>query len=193
MEKVTSILLVGVGGQGTILASKLFSEAMMEQGWDVKMSEIHGMSQRGGSVSTQIRFGRKVFSPIIGEGCADILVSMETAETARWIRYLKPDAKLLVSDCKVLPPEVLAGREDYPETTIRDLDAAADLTVIPAVEIAEKVGSKKCMNVVLLGALVRLLDLEEIDWDDVVRRNVRPAFAEMNIQALHLGMKAVER
>jgi indolepyruvate ferredoxin oxidoreductase beta subunit len=192
MDKVTSILLVGVGGQGTILASKLFSEAMAEEGFDVKMSEIHGMSQRGGGVSTQIRYGKKVYSPIIGEGCADILVSMETAESARWLNYLKPDAKLIISDYRIYPPEVLSGREEYPQTTIEDLSKVADVTVVHAEKLALEAGSAKCMNIVLLGALVKGLGLENsVDWNGIIEKTVKPAFIEMNKKAFRLGVEAV--
>ena len=189
---VKNILLVGVGGQGTILASKILSEGLMEAGYDVKMSEIHGMSQRGGSVSTQIRYGGEVFSPIIGEGEADILVSFETMETARWIRYIKPDARVIINDYRIYSPEVLQGKNDYPETTVAVLKAAGlDITVIPAAEIAAELGNGKAMNIVLLGALIAGLGLEDIDWEPIVTRSVKPAFAELNRQALRRGMEAV--
>ena len=186
-----NILLVGVGGQGTILASKILSEGLMEAGYDVKMSEIHGMSQRGGSVSTQIRYGSEVYSPIIGEGEEVILVSFETMETARWIRYIKPTAKVVVNDHRIYSPEVLQGKFDYPETTVADLKAAGlDITVVPAADIAAGLGNVKAMNIVLLGALIAGLGLEDIDWMPIVARSVKPAFVELNQQALRLGMEA---
>lgn len=192
MMNVKNILLVGVGGQGTILASKILSEGLMEAGYDVKMSEIHGMSQRGGSVSTQIRYGDEVFSPIIGEGEADILVSFETMETARWIGYIKPDARVIVNDYRIYSPEVLQGKFDYPEHTVADLEAAGlDITVIPAADIAAELGNGKAMNIVLLGALIAGLGLDDIDWEPIVTRSVKPAFAELNRQALRRGMEAV--
>ena len=191
MNDVKSILLVGVGGQGTILASKILSEGLMEAGYDVKMSEIHGMSQRGGSVSTQIRFGTQVCSPSIGAGEADILVSFETMETARWIEYIKPSAKVIVNDYRIYSPEVLQGKFEYPDTTVEDLRAAGvNLTVIEAAAIAKELGNVKAMNIVLLGALIRGMGLESIDWAPIVEKNVKPAFLELNQKALRLGMEA---
>lgn len=189
--EVKNILLVGVGGQGTILASKILSEGLMEAGYDVKMSEIHGMSQRGGSVSTQIRYGLEVYSPIIGEGEADILVSFETMETARWITYIKPTAKVIANDYRIYSPEVLQGKFEYPETTVDDLKTAGvDLTVVKAAEIARDLGNIKAMNIVLLGALIVGLGLEDIDWAPIVSKKVKPAFVELNQKALQLGMEA---
>jgi indolepyruvate ferredoxin oxidoreductase beta subunit len=190
MKETKNILLVGVGGQGTILASKILAQGLLEEGYDVKMSEIHGMSQRGGSVSTQIRYGEKVFSPIIGDGDADIVVSFEVMETARWIRYAKPDAKIIVNDYRIYPLEVLSGKSDYPETTIADLSAGMDVQVIAANEIATKLGNPKAMNIVLLGALIRGLGLEDINWDAIIAKQVKPAFVELNQKALKAGMEA---
>jgi len=191
MKQVRNILLVGVGGQGTILASKILSDGLVAAGYDVKMSEIHGMSQRGGSVSTQIRYGEEVYSPIIGEGEADILVSFEVMETARWTRLLRPNGKIIINNYRILPPEVLSGREKYPENTIDDLSAAADVSVLDAARIATELGNAKAMNIVLLGALIRSLQLENIDWDSILERLVKPAFLELNKKALRQGMEAV--
>ena len=189
--EVKNILLVGVGGQGTILASKILSEGLMEAGYDVKMSEIHGMSQRGGSVSTQIRYGKEVYSPIIGEGEADILVSFETMETARWISYIKPNARVIVNEYRIYSPEVLQGKFEYPETTVADLKAAGvDVTVVKAAQIASDLGNVKAMNIVLLGSLIVGLGLEDIDWTSIVARSVKPAFVELNQKALQMGMEA---
>ena len=191
MKQVRNILLVGVGGQGTILASKILSDGLVAAGYDVKMSEIHGMSQRGGSVSTQIRYGEEVYSPIIGEGEADILVSFEVMETARWTRLLRPNGKIIINNYRILPPEVLSGREKYPENTIDDLSTAADVSVLDAARIATELGNAKAMNIVLLGALIRSLQLENIDWDSILERLVKPAFLELNKKALRQGMEAV--
>ena len=189
--EVKNILLVGVGGQGTILASKILSEGLMEAGYDVKMSEIHGMSQRGGSVSTQIRYGKEVYSPIIGEGEADILVSFETMETARWISYIKPNARVIVNEYRIYSPEVLQGKFEYPETTVADLKAAGvDVTVVKAAQIASDLGNVKAMNIVLLGSLIVGLGLEDIDWTSIVARSVKPACVELNQKALQMGMEA---
>ena len=173
MDNTKSILLVGVGGQGTILASKVLSEGLVEAGYDVKMSEIHGMAQRGGSVSTQVRFGNKVFSPIIGKGEADILVSFETMEALRWLEYLKPDGKVVVNDYKIPSAPILMGKEDYPEGVIDIIKDKANTNIIDAAKIAENLGNTKVMNIVLFGALVKAMGLTDIDWEDVIRKTYK--------------------
>ena len=132
MADVKSILLVGVGGQGTILASKILSTGLLEAGYDVKMSEIHGMAQRGGSVSTQVRCGNKVFSPIIGKGEADILVSFESMEALRWLEYLKPNGKVVVNDYEIPSAPILAGKQDYPKGVINIIEKKANTSVMNA-------------------------------------------------------------
>ena len=187
-----SILLVGVGGQGTILASKILSTGLVEAGYDVKMSEIHGMAQRGGSVSTQVRFGDEVYSPIIGKGAADILVSFETMEALRWLDYLKPDGKVVVNDYKIPSAPILMGKADYPEGVIEAIKEKADTWVVDAANIAMELGNAKVMNIVLLGALVKAMDLTDIDWEQVIRNNVKEKFADINVKAFQRGMEAIE-
>lgn len=191
MDNTKSILLVGVGGQGTILASKVLSEGLVEAGYDVKMSEIHGMAQRGGSVSTQVRFGNKVFSPIIGKGEADILVSFETMEALRWLEYLKPDGKVVVNDYKIPSAPILMGKEDYPERVIDIIKDKANTSIIDAAKIAEDLGNTKVMNIVLFGALVKAMGLTDIDWEDVIRKTVKEKFVDINIKAFNAGMNAI--
>ncbi|MSS43457.1 indolepyruvate oxidoreductase subunit beta [Anaerosalibacter bizertensis] len=191
MDNTKSILLVGVGGQGTILASKVLSEGLVEAGYDVKMSEIHGMAQRGGSVSTQVRFGNKVFSPIIGKGEADILVSFETMEALRWLEYLKPDGKVVVNDYKIPSAPILMGKEDYPEGVIDIIKDKANTNIIDAAKIAENLGNTKVMNIVLFGALVKAMGLTDIDWEDVIRKTVKEKFVDINIKAFNAGMNAI--
>ncbi|MEY8303568.1 indolepyruvate oxidoreductase subunit beta [Anaerosalibacter bizertensis] len=191
MDNTKSILLVGVGGQGTILASKVLSEGLVEAGYDVKMSEIHGMAQRGGSVSTQVRFGDKVFSPIIGKGEADILVSFETMEALRWLEYLKPDGKVVVNDYKIPSAPILMGKEDYPEGVIDIIKDKANTNIIDAAKIAEDLGNTKVMNIVLFGALVKAMGLTDIDWEDVIRKTVKEKFVDINIKAFNAGMNAI--
>ena len=191
MDNTKSILLVGVGGQGTILASKVLSEGLVEAGYDVKMSEIHGMAQRGGSVSTQVRFGDKVFSPIIGKGEADILVSFETMEALRWLEYLKPDGKVVVNDYKIPSAPILMGKEDYPERVIDIIKDKANTSIIDAAKIAEDLGNTKVMNIVLFGALVKAMGLTDIDWEDVIRKTVKEKFVDINIKAFNAGMNAI--
>ncbi len=191
MAETKSILLVGVGGQGTILASRILSEGLVEAGYDVKMSEIHGMAQRGGSVSTQVRYGDEVFSPIIGRGEADVLVSFEAMEALRWLEYLKPDGKVVVNDYMIPSAPILMGKEDYPEGVIDIIKSKANTSVINAAEIAEELGNMKVMNIVLLGALVEAMDLSDIDWEKAIKDNVKEKFVDINLKAFQRGKDAV--
>jgi indolepyruvate ferredoxin oxidoreductase beta subunit len=191
MDKVKNVLLCGVGGQGTILASKILSFALVESGYDVKMSEIHGMSQRGGSVVTQVRYGHKVFAPIIGQGSADILVSFEAMEALRYLKDLSPEGHVVVNDYEIQTATTASGLEAYPDDVIETLKRKANTYVLDAAGIAEKLGNERCMNVVLLGALVKLMDLENLDWDAALRSSVKPKFLEINQKALRAGIAAV--
>ncbi|NLJ57792.1 MAG: indolepyruvate oxidoreductase subunit beta [Tissierellia bacterium] len=191
MKNTKNILLVGVGGQGTILVSKILSTGLMEAGYDVKMSEIHGMAQRGGSVSTQVRYGEKVHSPIIGLGEADILVSFETMETLRWLEYLKPEGIVVINDYEIPSAPILLGNLDYPQGVIKLIEEKADTKVIKAAEKAEEIGNQRVMNVVLLGALVKSMDLMDIDWEEVIKNSVREEFVEMNLIAFNVGVDSV--
>lgn len=186
-----SILLVGVGGQGTILASKLLTIGLMEQGYDVKMSEIHGMSQRGGSVSSQIRYGEEVFSPVIEKGAADLLVAFEKMEALRWLEYLRPGGKIVVNDHEINPMPVIMGTQEYAENMLEEIGKAAPTKVINATEEADKLGNGKVMNMILLGATVKLMGLENIDWKKIIKENVKPSFLDMNIKAFERGMELV--
>ncbi|WP_019227648.1 indolepyruvate oxidoreductase subunit beta [Sedimentibacter sp. B4] len=186
-----NILLVGVGGQGTILVSKILSTGLMDAGYDVKMSEIHGMAQRGGSVSTQVRYGEKIYSPIIGIGQADILVSFETMETMRWLEFLKPDGVVVVNDYEIPSAPILTGKADYPQGIIEMISDKARTKVVNAADISEKLGNMKVMNVVLLGALVKMMNLTDIDWEKAVRSSVKEKFADLNVKAFNAGMEAV--
>ena len=191
MNDVKSILLVGVGGQGTILASKILTQGLIENGYDVKMSEVHGMSQRSGSVSTQVRFGTKVYSPIIGEGTADILVSFEEMEAARYAHFLKKDGKVVVNTYRIPSMPILTGTRHYPDDIIGMLRQRVSTMALDATGIAEKVGNPKSANVVLLGALVKAMGLTDIDWDPIIAKTVKPAFIDVNRKAFAAGMAAV--
>jgi len=191
MKEVKNILLVGVGGQGTILASKILSMGLLEAGYDVKMSEIHGMSQRGGNVSTQIRFGEKVYSPIIGKGEADVIVAFEKMEALRWIEYLKEGGKMVINDFEIPSVPILMGAMEYPKGILEDLTEKADVSVFEASSIAEQLGNSKTMNIVLLGALVKAMNIPGIDWEVVIRANVKKGFEDINIKAFKEGMKQV--
>jgi len=191
MTDVKSLLLVGVGGQGTILATKILSAGLVDAGYDVKMSEVHGMAQRGGSVTTQVRFGQKVYAPIIGKGQADILVSFEAMEAIRLLEFLNPKGKVVVNDFKIPSVPILMGSADYPEGVIEKLKEKVDTNVLDAGKIAEELGNPKTMNIVLLGALVKAMNLTDIDWEKAIRENVKEQFVEINVKAFNEGMKAV--
>lgn len=191
MTNIKNILLVGVGGQGTILASRILSTGLVNAGYDVKMSEIHGMAQRGGSVSTQVRFGDKVSSPIIGRGEADILISFEKMEALRWLEYLKPGGKIIVNDFEIPSAPILVGKQDYPEGVLDQLKAKADTSVIKGAEIAEELGNPRVMNIVLFGALVKALNLPEIDWEKSMKDNIKEKFVDINLKAYKKGMELV--
>lgn len=191
MEKTKNILFVGVGGQGTILASKILTEGLMENGYDVKMSEVHGMAQRGGSVTTQVRFGEKVNSPLIEKGTADVIVSFEKSEAARWIPFLKKDGYLVVNDYEIYPVTVSTGAEKYPEDVNNRLKQTIKNTVIlNASALAEELGNIKAQNVILLGALLKVLDVKNVDWDKVLEKVVPAKAVELNKKALKVGMNA---
>lgn len=191
MSEVKNILLCGVGGQGTILASKILSYALVSAGYDVKMSEIHGMSQRGGTVVTQVRYGDKVYSPIIGKGSADILVSFEAMEALRYLGGLKRGGNVVVNDYKMPTATTLSGAEQYPADVIDRLKDSANTKVLDAAKIAADLGNSKSMNVVLLGALVKLMGLDNLDWDAALSACMKPQFIELNKKALAAGMAAV--
>ena len=193
MSDVTSVLFVGVGGQGTILASKILTIGLIEHGYDVKMSEVHGMSQRGGSVSTQVRFGKKVYSPIIGEGSADILVSFEEMEAARYARFLKKGGKMVVNTTQIPSLPVLSGACQYPQGIIAELKKHVPVRDLDATKIATDLGNPKSANVVLLGALIEALGLHDIDWKSIIAKTVKPAFVDINLKAIDAGMAAARQ
>ena len=187
-----SILLVGVGGQGIILTSKLLSTALVEAGFDVKMSEVHGMAQRGGSVTTQVRFGDKVYSPIIGRGQADILVSFELMEAMRWIEYLKPGGKCLVSNYRIPSAPILTGSVPYPGEIAEELADYSTALIVDVAAIATNLGNIRVQNIVMLGCLTEVLDLPEINWEDLIKRMVKPSFQEINILAFGKGKEFIK-
>jgi len=190
MSEGKNILLAGVGGQGIILASKILAAGLISAGYDVKMSEVHGMAQRGGSVTTQVRFGEKVYSPIIGKGQADILVSFEKMETARWLEFLKEDGKVVINDFKIPSAPILVGKVDYPEGVIKYVkDNVKDVTVLKASDLANSLGNIKTTNVIIVGTLIKALGLDDINWEQVVKDTVKPKFVDINVEALKLGMK----
>lgn len=186
-----SILLVGVGGQGTILASKILTNGLMEAGYDVKMSEIHGMSQRGGSVSSQVRYGEKVMSPVIEKGKADIVVSFEKMEALRALDYLKEDGTLVVNNEEIPSMSVITGDEVYPDDVLEEIQKHVTPKVVDATRLARELGNEKAANIILLGTIIKAMGLEHIDWDSILEANIKPRFLELNKKALKVGMEAV--
>ncbi len=187
---VNSILLIGVGGQGAILMSKVLASGLLSAGYDVKMSEIHGMSQRGGSVTTQIKYGKKVYSPSIGLGEADIIVSFEKMEALRSLLYLKKGGRLFMDDKELFSMPTLTGAQQYPHGAVDAIkESGAAVTVIPAHAIAEGLGNARAQNIVLLGALVKALGLDDLPWEDIVGENVPPKAKELNINGFREGLK----
>jgi indolepyruvate ferredoxin oxidoreductase, beta subunit len=183
-----SILLVGVGGQGTILMSKILTTGFSEMGYDVKMSEIHGMSQRGGSVTTQIRYGEKVFAPGIGLGEADIIVAFEKVEALRALPFLKRDGWVITDDREIYPMPVLVGDATYPHDAVEQLKTVVpNLKLVKAAENAEKLGNIRAQNIVLLGALVKTMELTNVDWKAIISRYVPVKAKEMNLAAFDAG------
>ena len=189
-----NILLSGVGGQGTITAAKMLTFGLMEAGYDVKMSEIHGMSQRGGDVVSQVRYSKdKVFSPVIEKGTADIVVSFEEMEALRTLEYLKPDGAVVVNTERIPSMTVLTGAEEYADDIIEEIKKAVErVHTLNASQLAADLGNVKAANVILLGALVKLMGLEDIDWPDIIRRNVKEKFVDLNLKAFQVGMDAVK-
>ena len=190
MER-NNIMIVGVGGQGTLLASKLLGRILLEQGYDVKVSEVHGMSQRGGSVVTYVRYGEKIYSPIIDKGQADMILSFELLEAARWVEYLKKDGILLTNTQQINPMPVITGAAKYPEALSDKLSALPiELDAMDALSLAEKAGSSKAVNLVLLGRLSRYFDFTVEQWMAAIEKSVPEKFLEMNKKAFLLGAES---
>ncbi len=187
-----SAILVGVGGQGAILTAKVLVNGLMKAGYDVKMSEVHGMSQRGGSVSTQVHWGDKVYSPVIGHGAADLLVAFEKMEAVRYAPFLKSDGVAVINDYALPSATIAAGLAEYPEGCLEAMQANYRCFTLNAAEIAAGLGSPKCMNIVLFGAMTRALHFGEIDWESVIRETVPQKFVELNLAAFRAGRDAVK-
>ena len=180
-----SAILVGVGGQGAILTAKVFVNGLMKKGYDVKMSEVHGMSQRGGSVSTQVRWGEKVYSPLIGDGESDLMVAFEKMEAVRYANYLKPEGIAVINDYELASSTIAAGLCQYPEGCLEAMKKNFKCYVLNAADIAIGLGNAKCMNIVLFGAMTKTLALEDINWEEIIHETVPPRFLELNLAAFH--------
>ncbi len=191
MKKTTSIMIVGVGGQGTLLASRLIGYVLTKKGYDVKLSEVHGMSQRGGSVVTYVKYGERVYSPIVDEGEADFILSFEAIEGARWLPRLKKGGRIITNEREIYPMPVITGRMAYPENAIAKLREKADVVSLDALSLAERAGSVKAVNTVLLGVLSRYMpEIAEDEWMEAIDAIVKPAFAELNKRAFRMGREA---
>ena len=189
--KTQNVMIVGVGGQGSLLASKLLGRMLLQKGFDIKVSEVHGMSQRGGSVVTYVRFGEKVYSPVIDKGEADFIVSFELLEAARWTEYLKPGGKIVVNTQQINPMPVITGAAEYPEGLAQPMTAAGlDVDAFNALALAEQAGSAKAVNIVLMGHLSRYFNFTEEEWMDAIEKSVPAKFLELNKTAFRLGRNA---
>ena len=183
-----SIMLVGVGGQGTLLASRILGNTLLSQGYDVKVSEVHGMSQRGGSVVTYIKYGESVHSPVIEKGEADVIVSFEELEAARWLPYLKKGGKIITNTQQIEPMPVITGVMEYPSDIIAKIQAkGADITALDALALANEAGSSRAVNVVLMGVLSRVLDFPADAWKKALDECVPAKALEINRKAFALG------
>ena len=186
-----NIMIVGVGGQGSLLASKTLGSLLLAEGYDVKVSEVHGMSQRGGSVVTYVRYGNKVYSPVIDKGEADYIVSFELLEAARWLPFLKKDGHIVTNIQQIDPMPVITGAAEYPEDLVRKLkDSGANVDAIDCVKLAEEAGSVKAVNMVLMGRLSHYFDFPEEAWMAALQKNVPEKFMELNKKAFALGRDA---
>ncbi|MDE5583168.1 MAG: indolepyruvate oxidoreductase subunit beta [Ruminococcus sp.] len=187
-----SIMIVGVGGQGTLLASRIIGNVLLSQGYDVKLSEVHGMSQRGGSVVTYVKYGDKVYSPIVEKGEADIVISFELLESARALPYLKKGGRLITSLQRTDPMPVITGVAEYPENIAEKISAkGVEITAVDALALAEQAGTAKASNVVLMGVLASKTDFPDEVWQNALEKCVPPKFLELNKKAFALGKESI--
>lgn len=183
-----SIMIVGVGGQGTLLASRLLGSALLKKGYDVKVSEVHGMSQRGGSVVTYVKYGDEVHSPIVLQGEADLILAFEQLEAARWLPYLKIGGNIVVNTQKIDPMSVVIGSASYPNGVLGSIeDTGTNITAVDALSLAVKAGSAKAVNVVLIGVMASHMELDYDTWIEAVKETVPEKFLEMNLKAFDYG------
>lgn len=187
-----NIMIVGVGGQGTLLASKMLGFVLLQQGYDVKVSEVHGMSQRGGSVVTYVRYGKKVYSPVIDKGEADVIISFEKLEAARWLEFLKKDGTIITNTQEVEPMPVITGAAAYPENLIEKMQAAgAKVDAKDFLSIAQEAGSAKAVNIALMGRLSTYFsEISDEQWQDAIEKIVPPKFLDLNRKAFEAGRNA---
>lgn len=182
-----SIMIVGVGGQGTLLASRILGNTVINEGYDVKVSEVHGMSQRGGSVVTYVKFGDKVYSPVIDLGEADIILAFEQLEAYRALPYLKKGGRMIANTQKMNPMPVITGAAQYPENILDKIAEKADLVSVDALKLAEQAGNIKAVNVVLIGVMAKSTDIPYDKWVETIKTTVPPKFLDVNQKAFELG------
>ena len=182
-----SVMIVGVGGQGTLLASRILGNTVISEGFDVKVSEVHGMSQRGGSVVTYVKYGDAVFSPIIEKGEADIILAFEMLEAYRAMPYLKKGGKIIVNTQEIDPMPVITGAMEYPQNIDKTLSEKVDVEFVDALSLAEKAGNFKAVNVVLIGVMAKSTDIPYEKWVETIKTTVPPKFLDVNLKAFELG------
>ena len=186
--KTTNIMIVGVGGQGTLLASKLLGRLLLKRGYDVKVSEVHGMSQRGGSVVTYVRYGEKVYSPVVDKGEADFIISFEMLEAARWVEYLKKGGTIVTNTQEINPMPVIIGAAEYPAALAEKIaEKGINIEAFDALSLAEEAGTSKAVNLVLLGRISRYFDFTDEEWMDAIEKSVPAKFLELNKKAFAMG------
>ncbi|MBR3735389.1 MAG: indolepyruvate oxidoreductase subunit beta [Lachnospiraceae bacterium] len=191
MSETKNVMIVGVGGQGSLLASKLLGKLLLDADYDVKVSEVHGMSQRGGSVVTYVRYGEKVYSPVIDKGEADYIVSFELLEAARWLPYLKKDGQIVTNIQQIDPMPVITGAQEYPTDLVEKMKATgAKVDALDCLALAEQAGSSKAVNIVLMGRLSHYFNMPEEAWQKAMEAMVPAKFLEMNKKAFELGKNA---
>ena len=185
-----SIMIAGVGGQGTLLTSRVLGTAALKAGYDVKMSEVHGMSQRGGSVITYVKIGSDVKSPIIEKGEADILLCFEKLEALRWLDYAKKDGAIIINDQKIDPMPVIIGKATYPDNIIKNITTSfKNVCAIDALETAKKLGNLKVLNIVMVGLMAKSTDIPAETWREAIRETVKEKFVDINLKAFDEGYK----
>lgn len=182
-----NIMIVGVGGQGTLLTSRILGGLAIERGFDVKLSEVHGMAQRGGSVVTYVRYGAKVFEPIVEEKEADVLIAFERLEALRYVHFLKPGGVLIVNDWRINPMPVVIGAAQYPENILENLEKENKVVSVNAMEAAKELGNQRVFNLIILGMAAKYLDFTNEEWHQVVGKLVPPKTIDINIKAFEKG------
>ena len=186
-EKTVNVMIVGVGGQGTLLASRILGNLTTASGYDVKISEVHGMAQRGGSVVTYVRYGHGVAEPIVEEGQADVLIAFERLEALRYAHFLKKDGHIIVNDQRIDPMTVVTGACEYPKNIIEELSKKYDVTALDAMAEAEKLGNTRVFNTIILGVVATKMEFDKEVWIETIKNVVPPKTVDLNVKAFEVG------